>query len=115
MLSANAKATIQKEANGSKIMSDNVKVSIDDIVNKEITITDYERIDTTNEKTGEPEHFFVIASADLPGSYFSAGSGLCRIIDAAEAQGEDIRGERIMMLSKIRTKTGQTYTPVKLL
>lgn len=115
MLSANAKAAIQKETNGSKIMSDNVKISIDDIVNKEITITDYERIDTTNERTNEPEHFFVISSVDLPGSYFSAGSALCKIIDAAEAQGEDIRGEKIMLLSKIRTKSGQTFTPVKLL
>ena len=115
MLSASAKEAIMKEATGSKIMSDNVKTSIDDIINKEITITDYERIDTTNKRTNEPEHFFVISSVDLPGSYFSAGSALCKIIDSAEAKGEDIRGEKIMLLSKVVTKSGQTFTPVKLL
>lgn len=114
MLSKEKKSAIQRMTSGSPLMAENVKISIDDLINKEIEITDYDRIDTTNERTGEPEHFFVIVSKDLPGSYFMGGSAITKLIDAAEADGEDIRGEIIKIMPKVRTKSGQTYTPVVL-
>lgn len=115
MLSADKKTAMKKEINGSAIMSEKAKISVDDLINVELTISDYDRIDTTNDKTGEPSHFYAVAVKEYPDSFFLSGSALTKIIDSAETDDEDIRGEKIKHLAKVRTKSGQTFTPVNLL
>ena len=115
MLSAESKKKLQTSMNGSTIMAVGTKVSTEDLIGKELTIEDFDRIDTTNERTKEPEHFYAVKVKELPNNYFLSGSALTGLIDGAENSGEDIRGERIKHLEKVRTKGGNTFTPVMLL
>lgn len=109
MLSAAKKQKMLADQGGSKLMRNNVKVLAKDLINMELTIEDYDRIDS------EDDHYYVVTVAEVPGSYFFSGSALNKLIDSAEADGEDIRGEKIMMLPEVRTKTGKSFTPVNLL
>ena len=109
MLSPEKKNKMLAEQGGSKLMLNNVKVLAKDLINMELTIEDFERIDS------DDDHYYVVTVAEVPGSYFFSGSALNKLIDSAEADGEDIRGEKIMILPEVRTKTGKSFTPVKLL
>lgn len=115
MLSEATKKTLKTAANGSEIMASGTKVSTEDLIGKDLTIEDYDRIDTVNERTKEPEHFYAVRAAELPDNYFLSGSALTSLIDGAENSGEDIRGEKIRHQEKVRTKSGNTFTPVMLL
>lgn len=109
MLSKEKKQKMLDEQGGSKLMTSNVKVMAKDLINMELTIEDYDRIDS------DDDHYYVVTAAEIPGSYFFSGSALNKLIDSAEADNEDIRGEKIMILPEVRTKTGKSFTPVKLL
>lgn len=109
MLSQEKKQKMRAEQGGSKIMRNNVKVKAKELINMELTIEDYDRIDS------EDDHYYAMTVAEVPGSYFFSGSALNKLIDSAEADGEDIRGEKIMMLPEVRTKAGKSFIPVNLL
>jgi hypothetical protein len=118
MLSREKKEAMQKAQAGSKIMADNVKVSTDDLVGKVLTISDYDKIgaDGVDETTGEEtHHYFAVTFEELPGNYVLSGSALTKLIDSAEEDNEDIRGEKIRVDKKTKIKNGRYYTPVVLL
>lgn len=109
MLSKEKKQKMMDEQGGSKLMTSNVKVLAKDLINMELTIEDYDRIDS------DDDHYYVVTAVEIPGSYFFSGSALNKLIDSAEEDNEDIRGEKIMILPEVRTKSGKNFTPVKLL
>lgn len=109
MLSKEKKQKMLEEQGGSKIMASNVKVLAKDLINMELTIEDYDRIES------DDDHYYAVTAVEIPGSYFFSGSALNKLIDSAEADNEDIRGEKIMILPEVRTKSGKSFTPVNLL
>ena len=112
MLSKEAKKNYQEQQAGSKIMAQGVKIQSEDLTDKELTIQDYDKVGSDN---GEKHHYFAVAFEELPGNYLLSGSALTKLIDWAEGQNEDIRGERVRFGAKQKLEGGKTYVPVTLL
>ena len=114
MLSADKKKEYQEQQGGSKIMDQGVKIQSEDLTDKELTIQDFDKIGSDNEEEGT-HHYFAVSFEELPGNYLLSGSALTKLIDWAEDQGEDIRGEKVRFGAKQKLKNGRTYVPVVLL
>lgn len=112
MLSKEKKAALQKAQGGSAIMAQNVKVAVEDIIDRDLTIEDYDKIGTDTE---EKHHYFAVTFVELPGNFVLSGSALTKLIDGAEADGEDIRGEKVRFGAKQRLDNGRTFVPCTLL
>lgn len=112
MLSADKKKQYQEQQGGSKIMAQGVKIQSEDLTDKELTIQDYDKVGSDN---GEKHHYFAVAFEELPGNYLLSGSALTKLIDWAESQNEDIRGEKVRFGAKQKLEGGKTYVPVTLL
>lgn len=108
MLSAESRNAIIKEQGGSEIMNTRIKVDIDSLANLELTIAAYDKLGS------EPDHYYAVTFEEQPESFILSGSALTKLIDSAP-DGEDLIGERIKVLPKIKTKNGRTFTPVNLI
>lgn len=108
MLSAESVTKIKKEQGGSEIMNTHVKVEVKSLINKDLTITGYDKLGT------DEEHYYAVTFAETPESFILSGSALTKLIDSAP-EGEDLIGNVIRILPEIKTKTGRTYIPVNLI
>lgn len=129
MLSKEKRAKLQAAQGGSKIMSSRVKVQSSELIGMELTIEDYDRIGSDadevpedgeketeeGEKAKAKHHYYAVAFVEIPDNYVFSGSALTKLIDGAEADGEDIRGERVRYDKPIRLDGGRSFTPVILL
>lgn len=117
MLSNEAKKAYQEENGSSKIMAQGVKIQSEDLVDHEVTIQDYDQIssDYVDDDGREHHHYFAVTFEELPGNYLLSGSALTKLIDWAEGQGEDVRGEKVRFGAKQKLKNGRTFVPVTLL
>ena len=109
MLSHDFKENLKDSFEGSRIVRENKKISIEMFADTVVTIEDFEEL------TKDGEKFYAVTTKDNPGKYFFSGKSLTEIINACVEAGEDIRGESIYIGAKIRTKSGKTFTPVKLM
>lgn len=112
MLSKEKKQAIQAKQAGSKIMAQNVKIQQEDAIDRDLTIADYDKVGSDAEGK---HHYFAVTFEELPGNFVLSGSALTSLIDDAEAEGEDIRGEKIRFGAKVKLDGGRTYTPCTLL
>lgn len=112
MLSKEKKQALQAAQGRSQIMTQNVKVAVEDIIDRDLTIADYDRI---GEDTEEKHHYFAVTFEELPGNFVLSGTALTDLIDGAEADGEDIRGEKVRFGAKQKLKSGRTFVPCILL
>lgn len=108
MLSAESRNSIIKAQGGSEIMNTRVKVEIDSLANLELTISGYDKIGS------EPDHYYAVTFEEQPETFVLSGSALTKLIDSAP-DGEDLIGNKIKILPKIKTKTGRQFTPVNLI
>lgn len=111
MLSKEKKQAMQA---GSRLMAQNVKIQAEDVIDRNLTIADYDLLGTDNEQENK-HHYFCVTFEELPGNYILSGSSLTKLIDQAEADNEDIRGEQIRFSAKIKLDGGRTYRPCTLL
>ena len=109
MLSHDFKENLKKCFEGSRIVRENTKISIDMFADTVVKIKDFEAL------TIDGDTFYAVTTEDNPGKYFFSGKALTDIINACVEAGEDIRGESIYIGVKTRTKSGRTFTPVTLL
>lgn len=113
-LSKEKKQAIMDNQKGSKIMSDNAKIQMDELEGRELTITDYDKVGSDAEGK---HHYFAVKFEELPGFYVLSGSALTKIIDDGDdpESGSDLRGEKVRVDKKVKLDGGRTYTPVILL
>lgn len=109
MLNASFKEKVKEEMEGSRIVAENTKISVDLLADTDVTIEDFDAF------TSDGDRFYAVTTVENPGQYFFSGQALTNLIDACVEAGEDIRGERIHIGVKTRTKSGRTFTPVTLL
>ena len=109
MLNATFKKNVQEELQGSHIVNENTKISVDMLADTDVTIEDFDAL------TSDGDTFYAVTTVENPGQYFFSGKALTDLINACVEAGEDIRGERIHIGVKTRTKSGRTFTPVTLL
>ena len=108
MLSAKSRNSIIKQQGGSEIMNTRVKVEIDSLANLELTISGYDKIGS------DDGHYYAVTFEEQPETFVLSGTALTKLIDSAP-EGEDLIGNKIKILPKIKTKTGRTFTPVNLI
>ena len=109
MLNQEFKKNLKESFEGSRIVRENTKISIDMYADTVVTIDDFEEL------TKDGEKFYAVTTVGNPGKYFFSGKALTDIINACVEAGEDIRGEKIYIGVKTKTKSGRTFTPVILM
>lgn len=112
MLSKDKKAAMQASQAGSRLLASNVKIQAEEVTERDLTIQDYDKLGAD---TDEKHHYFAVTFDELPGNVVLSGSALTKLIDSAEADGEDIRGEKIRFGVKIKLDGGRTFMPCTLL
>lgn len=108
MLSPNYKQSAMEKQNGDTLTAGKEKIEVDLILNVDLTIEDLEK------RKGDNGVYYVVTFAEYPDNFIFSGSALTNLIADAEDAGEDIRGEKIRIGEKKKTKSGRWFTPVEL-
>lgn len=109
MLSTSFKAQYKEKQENGGITSGRDKIDIDVLIDQDLTIEDLEK------RKGDNGLYYAVTFAEYPEHFIFSSSALTNMIADAEEAGEDIRGEKIRIREKKKTKNGRWFTPVELI
>ena len=110
MLSQNFKAAAQSRLQGDSITAGKEKLDTEMLTGEELTISDLEA-----RKGEDGKKYYAVIFEEHPDHFIFSGTALTNLIAEAEDAGEDIRGEKIIICEKKKTKSGRWFTPVELI
>lgn len=110
MLSSNFKTSAQAKLQGDSITNGKEKIDTEMITDEVLTISDLEA-----RKGEDGKKYYAVIFEEHPDNFIFSGTALTNLIADAEDAGEDIRGEKIRICEKKKTKTGRWFTPVELI
>ena len=108
MLSSSYKEQTLKKQAGDSLTNGREKIDTEVLIGADLTIEDLEK------RKGDQGVYYVVTFTEYPENFIFSGSALTNLIADAEEFGEDIRGEKIRIGEKKKTKSGRWFTPVDL-